>query len=59
MAAFTRGKACITEEDALTLCRWAEVQKFGAFVLFLVLEGRVAVTVKDGAVMLGALVLHL
>ena len=53
MRAYTRDKTCITEEDALTLCHWAQAQKFGAYVLQLVLAGSLRVTVDDGTVKLG------
>jgi hypothetical protein len=33
MQAYTADKSCITEEDALTLCHWAQAQKYGAYVL--------------------------
>ena len=59
MQAFTRDKTCITEEDALTLCRWAQEQKFGAYVLHLVLEGYVTVSVEAGAVTVGPLAPYL
>ena len=55
MQVFTPGKTCITEEDALTLCKWAQEQKFGAYVLHLVLEGYVTVSVEVGAVTVGPL----
>ena len=59
MQVFTRGKTEVLEQDCLILCQWAEVQKFGAYVLFLVLEGRVAVSVEAGTVTLGPLAPHL
>ena len=59
MQAFTRDKSVITEEDALTLCKWAQSQKFGAYVLHLVLEGYVTVSVEAGAVKVGPLAPYL
>ena len=48
-----------TDEDALTLCHWAQAQKFGAYVLHLVLEGSVSVAVEGDAVRLGRLAPYL
>ena len=48
MQAFTADKTCILEDDALTLCHWAQAHKRGAYALDLVLAGRVRVAV-DGA----------
>ena len=53
MRAFTRDKSCITEDDAMTLCRWAQAQKFGAFVLKMVLQGHLRVRVENGRVRVG------
>lgn len=53
MQAFTADKPCIAEEDALTLGRWAEHRKRGAYILGLVLAGHLCVTVHAGAVSLG------
>ena len=50
MQAFTRGKREVLEEDALTVCRWAQAQKFGAYVLELVLAGHLVPSVKEGQV---------
>ena len=52
MQAFTADKTCILEEDALTLCRWAQAHKRGAYVLDLVFAGRVRVAVQDATVRL-------
>jgi hypothetical protein len=52
MQAYTADKSCITEADALTLCHWAQAQKLGAYVLRLVLEGHLRVTVEGDAVKL-------
>ena len=58
METFTRDKTLVTEEDCLILCRWAQARKLGAYVLQLVLEGRVAVTVEADTVKLGPLAPH-
>jgi hypothetical protein len=53
MQAYTADKSCITEEDALTLCHWAQAQKYGAYVLQLVLEGHLRIKVEGKTVRLG------
>ena len=50
-----RVNACIADEDCVTLCKWAQAQKFGAYVLHLVLEGYVSVAVEGDAIRLGRL----
>lgn len=50
MRVFMRDKILVTEEDCLAVCRWAQAQKLGAYVLRLVLEGHLAVAVEDGTV---------
>ena len=53
MRAYTADKSCITEADALTLCHWAQAQKFGAYVLQLVLEGHLRIVVEGQEVKVG------
>lgn len=53
MQAYTRDKTCITEADALTLCHWAQGIKFGSYVLALVLEQRLRITVEGAEVKIG------
>ena len=53
MQAFTRDKTSITEEDALTLCHWAQARKLGALTLQLVLAGPLRVAVEGTDVKLG------
>ena len=55
MRAYTADKTCITEADALTLCHWAQAQKFGAYVLQLVLAGRLHIVVKEQEIRLRGL----
>ena len=50
MQAFTHGKTCILEEDALTLVRWALQQRAGAWALEGVLAGRLTPRVEGARV---------
>ena len=50
MQALTRDQTVVTEDEALTLCRWAQAQKVGALVLEMVLDGELSVSVEGEAV---------
>ena len=59
MQAFTHDKVMILEQDAMTLCKWAQQIKYDAFALHLVMAQRVAVSVEGSVVTLGPLAPYL